>query len=123
MKRNMKAALSSSLRAEESRAADRKLDKFARADAAMRVEELAPEPPVEHTRVVRDSFTLPVDDYQLLSLLQERTLKAGVHASKSELVRAGLRALLELRSEDLVLAVQRLEKVKTGRPPRKLQTV
>src|SRR4051794_26221903 len=100
--RDIRSALGSSLRAEENRVADRKLDRFARAEAVMeasgagKVE--APEiPPVEHQRVIRDSFSLPANDYAFIQTLQERGLKAGVHATKSELVRAGLRMLLEMK--------------------------
>jgi len=72
-----------------------------------------------HERVIRDSFTLPANDYGLLSSLRERGLKAGVHANKSELVRAGLRVLAGLNDKDLIVALEKVEKIKTGRPTEK----
>ena len=117
--RDIKSALGSSMRAEESRVGDRKLDRFARAEAVMEASGAgkleAPQPP-EHQRVIRDSFSLPAQDYSLLSTLRERGLKAGVHVTKSELVRAGLRVLLEMKDSDFISVVEKLEKVKTGRP-------
>jgi Arc/MetJ-type ribon-helix-helix transcriptional regulator len=111
------------MRAEENRAIDRKLDRFARADAVLeksRAGEFEPEntdtPAVEHQRVIRDSFSLPANDYAIIAALRERALKAGVQANKSELVRAGLRMLQEMRDADFLSAVQKIEKIKTGRP-------
>jgi hypothetical protein len=116
---DMKSALASSMRAEESRVVDRKLDRFARADAVMKAgagkSEAVPEP-IQHQRVIRDSFSLPANDYALLSTLRERGLKAAVHVTKSELIRTGLRVLLEMKDSDFISAIQKLEKVKTGRP-------
>jgi hypothetical protein len=120
--RDIRTALGSSLRAEESRVADRKLDRFARAEAvieaaregkaANNAEPIA----VEHQRVIRDSFSLPASDYGLISTLRNRGLKAGVHATKSELVRAGLRVLVQMTDAQFVSAIQTVEKIKTGRP-------
>ncbi len=120
--RDMRSALGSSMRAEESRATDRKLDRFARAEAVLEKtgagerENTNMPAAAEHQRVIRDSFSLPISDYAVISALRERALKAGIHANKSELVRAGLRLLQDLKEADFVVAVQRIEKVKTGRP-------
>lgn len=116
--RDIRSALGSSLRAEESRVADRKLDRFARAEAVMEASGVGKgeTPAIEHHRVIRDSFSLPANDYALISTLRERGLKSGVHATKSELVRAGLRVLLELKEAEFLAALEKIEKVKTGRP-------
>lgn len=78
----------------------------------------APEPPLPVEKVVRDSFTMPQADHDLIQLLRERCLKGGVSTSKSELVRAGLRLLQALDDRKLMDAVQGVEKVRTGRPKR-----
>jgi len=70
-------------------------------------------------KVIRDSFTLPEDDYARLSDLKQACLKAGLHIKKSELVRAGLRLLGKLEAEQLVAEMTALEKIKTGRPKSK----
>ena len=125
--RDIRSALGSSMRAEESRATDRKLDRFARAEAVLE-KTGAGQPgntdrPAEHQRVIRDSFSLPVSDYALISALRQRALKAGIQANKSELVRAGLRLLHEMTEADFLAAVQRIDKIKTGRPPDNKYTV
>lgn len=109
------------MRAEENRAIDRKLDRFARADAVLDKtvagdSENADIPAVEHQRVIRDSFSLPANDYAIISALRERALRAGVQANKSELVRAGLRMLQDMKEADFLAAVQSIERIKTGRP-------
>lgn len=67
-------------------------------------------------KVVRDSFTMPQDDYEKIGELKQQCLKSGMHVKKSELLRAGLHALSRLTATQLKLAVSGLEKIKTGRP-------
>ncbi len=67
-------------------------------------------------KVIRDSFTLPADDYGRLSELKQVCLKDGLHVKKSELVRAGLRLLSGLDRTELLAAMEALDKIKTGRP-------
>ena len=66
--------------------------------------------------VVRDSFTIPGDDYAMIAGLKNKCLEAGVNAKKSEIVRAGLHALNALDVAQLTKIVSAVEKVKTGRP-------
>lgn len=118
-RRNLKAALGHSLQAEEQRIKE----KFERADNLIKgVEDSSgknePEPE-PHKTVVRDSFTLPEDDYQLIDLLRQRCLKNGVSATKSEIVRAGMHSLNILSDEALIEVLQRIEKIKTGRPTKR----
>lgn len=68
------------------------------------------------TKVIRDSFTLPQDDYAKIAELKQACLKAGLHVKKSELIRAGLRLLSKLDSAQLHAELDGLEKIKTGRP-------
>ena len=70
----------------------------------------------EKVNVVRDSFTMPQTDYDLISEIKQRALKAGLHVKKSELLRAGLQALAKLTTVQLKQTVTKLEKIKTGRP-------
>jgi hypothetical protein len=66
--------------------------------------------------LVRDSFTMPEGDFALIAKLKATALGAQRAAKKSELLRAGLQALAGMDAESLVLALDRLEAVKTGRP-------
>ncbi len=67
-------------------------------------------------KVVRDSFTMPQTDYELIAALKQRALEAGLHVKKSELLRAGLQALSRLSAAQLKRSISGLEKIKTGRP-------
>jgi len=67
-------------------------------------------------KVVRDSFTMPQTDYELIATLKQKALKAGLHVKKSELLRASLQALSRLNVAQLKRAISGLEKIKTGRP-------
>ena len=114
-KRLMKEALGASIRAESHATADR----FARAEAYFDTREhsQAPAPAAPaREKVIRDGFTMPAGDYALIAEVQTVCLQAGLHVTKSAVLRAGLQALLQLAPEALQQIVLALEKVKTGRP-------
>ncbi len=67
--------------------------------------------------VIRDSFTMPLADYELIGLLKKRYLGLGIAIKKSELLRAGLATLQRLSDESLKQIAAAVESVKTGRPP------
>jgi hypothetical protein len=67
-------------------------------------------------KLVRDSFKFPHQEYAAFDTLKARCLKAGHAIKKSELVRAGLVALLSLNDEQLIELLGKLEKLKAGRP-------
>jgi hypothetical protein len=73
----------------------------------------------ERMKLVRDSFTLPRSDVDLLVALKQRALKQGAEAKKSELVRAGIHALAALDDAQLRAALAGVPKLKTGRPEKK----
>jgi len=67
-------------------------------------------------KVVRDSFTMPENEYARIAEIKEICAKAKMHVKKSEVLRAGLILLAELDTVQLKRAVASLEKIKTGRP-------
>lgn len=71
---------------------------------------------VRKVKLVRDSFTMPENEYAALGALKKRLQAAGAAAKKSELLRAGIAMLVALRESELVAALGRVEKIKTGRP-------
>ena len=75
-----------------------------------------PEPKVERKKVVRDTFSFPEDDYQDIKRLQDKLIKQGYAATKSEALRLSLKVALGLKGKDLEEAFLRLEKLKPGRP-------
>ena len=67
-------------------------------------------------KVVRDSFTMPQNEYQKISEIKALCLKGDLHVKKSEILRAGLQALSAMGVEQMSLVLKGLEKIKTGRP-------
>lgn len=67
-------------------------------------------------RLVRDSFTIPAKEYEVIDDLKKRYLENGIHMKKSEILRAGLLALSSMDLEDLKAVAERVERIKPGRP-------
>lgn len=70
--------------------------------------------PRKETRTVRDTFSFPREDHDLIGVLQRRCYAAGFAASKSELVRAGLQALEAMTPSAFSARIAALEKLKPG---------
>jgi len=121
----MKSALSASLKAEDEAVRSR----FEKAESLLGEKSQVSEQPVvtapvvqelsKKERVIRDSFTLPSKDYELIAAVRQRCLNSAININKSEVIRVGLHALMAMPEEDLVELVNNLEKVKPGRPTRK----
>lgn len=76
----------------------------------------APTPTLQKTSVIRDTFSMPSDDYDRIEVLRIAANKQGRSStSKSEVVRAGLLALSSLDGQQLVEVLDRLEKLVPGR--------
>jgi hypothetical protein len=73
-------------------------------------------PAKPRAELVRDSFTMPKQDFELIAALKAKALDERRPAKKSELLRAGLRQLSALDAKALVTALDKLEPVKVGRP-------
>ena len=65
---------------------------------------------------MRDSFTIPKAEYEVVDALKLRLLKLAHPAKKSELLRAGIKALAALSDAALLSALQAVPAIKTGRP-------
>ena len=113
----LSGALAKSLQ-DESTAVDKRLE---RADSVLGGQGV--HGPVRHAKpkpakkipVIRDTFSFPEFDYALLSELQASLLKNGHNVSKSELVRAGLKTLAQMRPAQLIKTAKAVEKLKPGR--------
>ncbi len=75
-----------------------------------------PKVKVHKPKLVRDSFTMPDDEYAVLGLVKKACLKAGVEVKKSELLRAGVALLKQLDLAALRQVLSGLPQLKTGRP-------
>jgi len=71
---------------------------------------------VKKPKLVRDSFTIPKVEYAVIDTLKERGGKLGKPVKKSELLRAGLKALAALPDLAFVAALDAVPALKTGRP-------
>lgn len=67
-------------------------------------------------KLVRDSFTIPKTEYTVLDELKQRTGKLLATAKKSELIRAGIKALAAMSDAALLAALKAVPAIKTGRP-------
>jgi len=68
------------------------------------------------TKVIRDSFSFPEQDYVKISELKKACLAAGMHVKKGEILRAGLLMLTKLSLTELIQTLELVEKIQTGRP-------
>ena len=67
-------------------------------------------------KLVRDSFTIPKAEYVVLDDLKQRAAKLTRPAKKSELLRAGIKALAALTDAAFLTALEQVPAIKTGRP-------
>jgi hypothetical protein len=67
-------------------------------------------------KLVRDSFTIPKPEYLILDNLKLRATDLKHPVKKSELLRAGIKALAAMTDEQLLLALKAVPMLKTGRP-------
>jgi hypothetical protein len=110
--RDMAAALSASLHAEEDSISQR----IAKAEQVLGSGQDTPPKKPEHAKVVRDGFSMPAGDHALIATIQRTAMQSGFHMSKSEVFRAALRVLSALTAEELQQVYRSLERVKPGRP-------
>ena len=87
-------------------------------DSRARAAVTAAEPP-KKDKLIRDSFTLPREDFELIALLKDRALDFKRPTKKSELLRAGLQALAGLDQTRLRASLEALRPLKAGRPKNK----
>jgi len=85
----------------------------AKANGASAAAEPAKPPKV---KLVRDSFTIPRDEYAAIDALKLRAARLGRITKKSELLRAGLKLLAACKDAGLLGALDAVPQVKTGRP-------
>jgi hypothetical protein len=71
---------------------------------------------VKKPKLVRDSFTIPKDEYVVIDALKARAGKLGQAIKKSELLRAGIKALAAMSDIQFKAALSNVPTIKTGRP-------
>ena len=77
----------------------------------------APKPPKPaKPKLVRDSFTIPKAEYAVIDALKQRAATLASPVKKSELLRAGIKALAAMDEAGFLAAVKAVPPIKTGRP-------
>lgn len=64
--------------------------------------------------VIRDSFTMPVDDHRLIRELQITYARVGILFNKGEVLRAGLHALRGMSPDELATVAESIDQLKSG---------
>lgn len=86
------------------------------APAAKDVKVVATSPVKQKIKLVRDSFTMPKNEYLMLSDLKLRSARLGLPAKKSEILRAGVAVLSKMSDTGFAVALDAIPSLKTGRP-------
>ncbi|MES2151191.1 MAG: hypothetical protein V4508_15530 [Pseudomonadota bacterium] len=67
-------------------------------------------------KLVRDSFTMPEQEYAVLGQVKKACIKAGFEIKKSELLRIGVALIKQIDMATLKTVLASLPQLKTGRP-------
>lgn len=72
--------------------------------------------PAKAPKLVRDSFTIPKNEYALLADLKQRAARLERPAKKSEILRAGIAVLSAMADASFLSTLNAVPSLKTGRP-------
>ncbi|GEC95830.1 hypothetical protein ZRA01_19030 [Zoogloea ramigera] len=72
--------------------------------------------PTRSGQAVRESLTLLPDESAIIDSLRLRLATVGIIPNRSELIRAGLLAMRDLDAETLAQLLEKVPKLKPGRP-------
>jgi hypothetical protein len=102
------AAVRTSKAAKDARAKPAKKSGHAKSDGRSKVEK---------EKLIRDSFTIPESEYDLIAAIKKRCLVKGMAVKKSEVLRAAIITFAALNDAAVTKALKAVEILKTGRPP------
>lgn len=119
-KKDFKASIEASIKAQD--AADNgrfeKADSvLSNLDAAAATPQSTPKPPPSRTLVVRHTFSMSEGDYALLDALRKAAaaVPGGPIFSASDICRAAIHAIRGYSGEEVIAAVDKLERLRPGR--------
>jgi len=72
----------------------------------------------KNAKLVRDGFTMPESEYDLIAAVKKRCVANGLAVKKSEVLRAAIIAFAAQSDAAVTTALQALDVIKTGRPPK-----
>ena len=73
-------------------------------------------PKAKQAKMVRDSMTMPKAEYAVIDELKLRAAKLDRPVKKTELLRAGIKALAAMADTGFLVALKAVPSLKTGRP-------
>lgn len=71
---------------------------------------------VKKAKLVRDSFTIPKTEFAVIEELKQRAVRLALPTKKSELIRAGIKALAAMSDASFSKSLKAVPAIKTGRP-------
>jgi hypothetical protein len=71
---------------------------------------------IKKSKIVRDSFTMPKDEYLMIDSLKLRAIKLGTSVKKGELLRAGIKVIAAMSDAAFKTALGNVPALKSGRP-------
>lgn len=71
---------------------------------------------IKKPKMVRDSFTMPKAEFAVLDVLKSRAANLKKPTKKTEIIRAGIKALAAMSDTAFLAAVAAVPNIKTGRP-------
>jgi hypothetical protein len=71
---------------------------------------------LKKVKLVRDSFSMPENEYAVLGAVKKASLKAGIEVKKSELLRIGVALIRKIDLAALKRELAALPPLKVGRP-------
>lgn len=113
MKDKLLASLKSSVEKEE-KEFEKKFNKSI--DDRFKVADSIFDSPNKKDNVIRDTFTLPKSDYDLIEKCRSKFLENKISITKSEIIRIGIILVSKLPNSDIDNVYKLIEKIKTGRP-------
>jgi hypothetical protein len=75
-----------------------------------------PKEKVKKIKLIRDSFSMPEEEYAVLGSVKKACLKAGIEVKKSELLRIGVALIKKIDLAGLKRELTALPPLKAGRP-------
>ncbi|TAG26221.1 MAG: hypothetical protein EAZ37_10010 [Burkholderiales bacterium] len=74
---------------------------------------------IKKPKLIRDSFTLPQADHDLIKQCKKTALAGGRETKKSEVLRAAIQSFAALNAAQQLAAYSRLQSIALGRPKSK----
>lgn len=121
-RKDFKASIGASIKGQDTADKDRfeKVDSvLANWDAAAATPQSTPKPAPSKTLVVRHTFSMSEGDYALLEALRKAAaaVPGGPIFSASDICRAAIHAISGYNGDEVIAAVDKLERLRPGRRP------